>query len=195
MGLRMKLSAAAIAVAALGALPGVAGASTPSYYSSSPSAATVVADSPALQADIASHPGGTLSVAPMTLVPSSTSGGTASSNSTDVTPDNYVTGNCGSAWLYDTAGSTAGTINEAAGMSLDYAIIVGAGNIAWHNESKGNSNQWDFTVQPNIDGNWAGARVPKTGAGFIVSVFNATVTTIAGNCYSEGNVASSAWAS
>ncbi|MGH2842687.1 MAG: hypothetical protein ACRDKL_03765 [Solirubrobacteraceae bacterium] len=79
-------------------------------------------------------------------------------------------------------------------MSLDYAIIVGAGNIAWHNESTGGSNQWDFTVQPNINGNWAGAG-PKTKAGFVVSGFNAAATTIADNCYSNGNVASSAWAS
>lgn len=196
MRLRIRLSAAAVAMAGLGVLPCVAvGATAPPYYSSSPSAAAVVAESPALQADIAANPGGTLSVAPMTLATPSDDTGTATSGSNGVTPDNYVTGNCGSAWLYDTAGSTAGTIDEAAGMSLDYAIIVGGGNIAWHNESTGKSNQWDFTVQPNIDGNWAGARVPKTGAGFVVSVFNAAVTTIAGNCYSEGNVASSAWAS
>ncbi len=146
-------------------------------------ASEVIAASPALQAAMAADPGGQLSFGEMSFATPP-----AASTSDAVTPDNSVQGNCGTAWLYDTDGSDAGTINETAGMNLDYPILYGAGNIAWENATNGRGNEWDFTVSPNISGVWGGTRGVDTGKGVITSYLNSAVVTVLGTCTTNGTV-------
>lgn len=141
----------------------------------------LVAQTPALQAAMAQNPGGTLSVGEMTVASKGSSVGS-------VEPDNKVTGDCGSVWLYISPGADHGTITESAGIDLDYAWAYGGGSIAWLNESTGKSNAWDFTLGPNLSGNWSVTREASTGSGTIYADLNAAVYTVIGVCQTDGTV-------
>jgi hypothetical protein len=121
-------------------------------------------------------------------VPTSVAARVTVSSSSGPSPDNTVTGNCGSSWVYlykngttGVTGNTGYNVNSRVGVPVAFQWVLDTDNVTWNQSQR---NQWDGATNKS---NWTGHFAVSYGFGTYEShLFEGYVIGTLNTCFSVG---------